>query len=82
MYSNIAYLVARPFSFYRGHGGVVRELDFTLGEVYGANETFVTGTLGGVTPVVRVDGRAIGSATPGPITLRVSEMYLEAIAHG
>jgi branched-chain amino acid aminotransferase len=72
----------RIIDLYRRHGGVVRELDFTLAEVYGASEAFVTGTLGGVTPVVRVDGRAIGSAAPGPITQRVSDMYLEAIAHG
>jgi hypothetical protein len=36
----------------------VRECDFTLAQVYSADEAFVTGTLGGVTPVVRIDGRA------------------------
>jgi branched-chain amino acid aminotransferase len=65
---------------YRAHGGVVREIDFTLAEVYGADEAFVTGTLGGVTPVTRVDGRAIGTGKPGAITHRISERYQEAIA--
>jgi branched-chain amino acid aminotransferase len=64
---------------YRSHGGVVHETDFTLAEVYSADEAFVTGTLGGVTPVTRVDGRMIGTGEPGAITSRISELYQEAI---
>ncbi len=60
---------------------VVRELDFTLGEAYSANEAFVTGTLGGVTPVTRIDGRTIGSGTPGAITRRISDWYQEVIGN-
>ena len=60
---------------WRAAGGVARECDFTLAQVYSADEAFVTGTLGGVTPVTRVDGRAIGSGTPGPVTQRASELY-------
>lgn len=55
--------------------GTVRELDFTLAETYSAQEAFVTGTLGGVTPVVSIDGRRIGDGTPGPLTKRISEIY-------
>ena len=55
--------------------GTVRELDFTLAETYSAQEAFVTGTLGGVTPVVSIDGRRIGDGTPGPLTKRVAEIY-------
>jgi len=66
---------------YRAHGGVVREIDFTLAEVYSAHEAFVTGTLGGVTPVTRIDGRTIGAGVPGAVTRRISEMYQEFIAH-
>jgi branched-chain amino acid aminotransferase len=61
------------------HGMRVRELDFTLAEAYGADEAFVTGTLGGVTPVVRIDGRAIGAGTPGDITRRIGDWYQQAI---
>ena len=64
---------------FRADGGVVRELDFTLSEVYGASEAFVTGTLGGVTPVTRIDGRTIGTGKPGPITKRVGDLYQDAI---
>jgi len=60
-------------------GSVVRELDFTLGEAYGASEAFVTGTLGGVTPVTRIDGRTIGTGTAGEITRRISDWYQKAI---
>ncbi|HRD86304.1 MAG TPA: aminotransferase class IV, partial [Rubrivivax sp.] len=42
---------------WRAAGGTARECDFTLAQVYSADEAFVTGTLGGVTPVSRVDGR-------------------------
>ncbi len=57
-------------------GGVARECDFTLAQVYSADEAFVTGTLGGVTPVTKVDGRAIGSGRPGAQTVRAGELYL------
>lgn len=63
---------------WRGHGKVVRECDFTLAQVYGADEAFVTGTLGGVTPVTRIDGRAIGDGKPGPVTAQASALYLQA----
>jgi len=65
---------------YRQDGGIVREKDFTLAEVYAADEAFATGTLGGVTPVVRVDGRVIGNGRPGPIAIRVGDMYRAASA--
>lgn len=59
----------------RETGGTVRELDYTLAEVYSASEAFATGTLGGITPVVRVDGRNIGDGNPGPVTRRIAELY-------
>ena len=55
--------------------GPVREQDFTLAETYAADEAFVTGTLGGVTPVAAIDGRPIGGGRPGPLTARISEVY-------
>lgn len=61
----------------RGAGCVVRECDFTLAQVYSADEAFVTGTLGGVTPVTKVDGRRIGDGRPGPQTKRAGDLYLQ-----
>ena len=60
---------------WQGSGNVVREKDFTLAEAYSADEAFITGTLGGVTPVVRIDGRTIGSGLPGMVTLEASKAY-------
>ena len=60
---------------WRAAGGVARECDFTLAQVYSADEAFVTGTLGGVTPVMRVDGRVIGDGQPGTHTLGTAELY-------
>jgi branched-chain amino acid aminotransferase len=64
---------------WRAAGGVARECDFTLAQVYSADEAFVTGTLGGVTPVTRIDGRAIADGRPGAVTARASRLYLEAV---
>ena len=58
-------------------GGVARECDFTLAQVYSADEAFVTGTLGGVTPVTKVDGRVIGDGRPGAHTSRAGDLYLQ-----
>jgi branched-chain amino acid aminotransferase len=66
----------------RANGLPARELDFTLAEAYSADEAFVTGTLGGVTPVMRIDARAIGTGAPGPVTARIAGWYQEAIAAG
>jgi branched-chain amino acid aminotransferase len=64
---------------WRAAGGVARECDFTLAQVYSADEAFVTGTLGGVTPVTRVDGRLIGGGAPGPQTRRAGELYRQHV---
>ena len=56
-------------------GIACQQRDFTLAEVYSADEAFVTGTFGGITPVRSIDGKAIGAAVPGPLTTRLSEAY-------
>ncbi len=55
----------------------IRLCDFTLLDVYAAQEAFVTGTFGGITPVRSVDGRAFG--VPGPITERLRQGYAELV---
>lgn len=66
----------------RAAGIAVHEADFTLAEVYSADEAFVTGTLGGVTPVTRIDGRVIGAGVPGPMTDRLRGLYEAAVYPG
>ncbi|MGB5758372.1 MAG: aminotransferase class IV [Acidimicrobiales bacterium] len=56
------------------------ERAYSLTDVYAADEAFVTGTFGGLTPVTSVDGRTIGSdRCPGPMTTRLRELYHDAV---
>lgn len=55
------------------------EKDFSLFDVYGADEAFVTGTFGGLTPVTKIDGRQIGEGTYGKTTKKLSHLYEELI---
>ena len=63
----------------RANGVPVFEKDFSLTDVYSADEAFVTGTFGGLTPVMEVDGRPIGDQPPGALTRRLRELYLAEI---
>lgn len=53
----------------------VFEKDFSLYDVYSADEAFVTGTFGGVAYVSEVDGRVIGNGQIGSLTLRLQNLY-------
>ncbi len=54
---------------------------FSLTDVYGADEAFVTGTFAGLTPVRKVDGRPIsGGDVPGPLTVALRAAYHDAVA--
>ncbi len=53
----------------------IRLGNFTLSDVYNADEAFVTGTFGGVTPVRAIDGRSLPATLPGPMTKRLRERY-------
>jgi len=55
------------------------EKDFSLFDVYGADEAFVTGTFGGLTPVIKIDGRTIGKGVFGDMTKKLSELYNQLI---
>ena len=78
-YTSRASRSANVIEAWTAAGGVARECDFTLAQVYSADEAFVTGTLGGVTPVTKVDGRTIGDGRPGARTIRAGELYLQRV---
>lgn len=63
----------------RENGIHAEERDFSLTETYGAEEAFVTGSFGGVTPVRELDGRIFGGGGPGPVTLRLRALYAKLI---
>lgn len=62
----------------REAGITVLEKDFSLTDVYGADEAFVTGTFAGVTPVREADGRKFDDV-PGTTTERLRALYAEAV---
>jgi branched-chain amino acid aminotransferase len=64
---------------WRQAGNIARECDFTLAQVYSADEAFVTGTLGGVTAVTKIDGRTIGNGKAGKVTTEASDLYLKSV---
>ena len=67
----------------REDGIRVVEKNLSLTEVYTADEMFTTGTMGGLAPVLEVDGRRIGRGARGPLTLRLQRLHLErAFEHG
>ncbi len=55
----------------------VVERPFTIAEAQEADEAFVTSATTFVTPVVEIDGQALGDAAPGPIARRLREIYIE-----
>jgi branched-chain amino acid aminotransferase len=61
-------------------GVPAEEADLPLTRVYNADEALVTGTMGGLVPVLRVDGRTIGTGAPGPVTARLRDAYAELVA--
>ena len=56
------------------------EKNFSLTEVYSAEEAFVTGTFASLAPVRMVDGRTIGDGRPGPMLARLQGLYKELVA--
>ena len=59
-----------------GEAGIAADVgDWSLTDVYTADEAFVTGTMGGITPVIAVDGRRIGAGRAGPVTARLGAAY-------
>jgi branched-chain amino acid aminotransferase len=56
-------------------GMTTAEGDYTLPQLYNAAEVFVTGTMGGLAPVVAVDGRTIGDGSIGPVTKQLTGLY-------
>jgi branched-chain amino acid aminotransferase len=58
-------------------GVATEEGDYTLPQLYNATEAFVTGTMGGLAPVVAVDGRTIGDGASGLVTKDLTARYAD-----
>jgi branched-chain amino acid aminotransferase len=56
------------------------ETDLSLVDIYGAHEMFCTGTMGELAGVIKIDNRQIGDGNVGPMTKRLSDLYLQRTA--
>ncbi len=59
----------------RKHAIPIELGDFPLERAHAADEAFVTGTFGGVTPVCAIDGHRMAAGLPGPVTTRLRGLY-------
>jgi len=59
-----------------------REVRLRTKELYSCDEAFLTNSVIGITPLLRVDGRAIGRARPGPITRLLQGRFAEVSGPG
>jgi branched-chain amino acid aminotransferase len=60
----------------------VEELPINRYDLYTADEMFLTGTAAEIVPVVKLDGRKIGSGAPGPVTKELSQRFRALATRG
>ena len=63
----------------RANGIPAQERNFSLTEVYSADEAFVTGTFAGLVHVHTIDGRRIGAGQSGPMVQNLQALYRELV---
>ena len=56
-------------------GVKVSEPNLTRYDLFNADECFLTGTGAEIMPVIKIDGRVIGTGKPGPVTKRLVTKY-------
>lgn len=66
----------------REMGYPVQERAMTLGDLYTADEVFLTGTGAEIVPVGEIDGRKISQGKVGKVTARISEAYQACVRSG
>lgn len=70
----LAFLAESGFTF--------EEREFTLEEALDAEEAFITSATSLVMPVTTIDGHSIHNGAPGPVTIRLREIYLDHARKG
>jgi len=63
----------------RGENIVLEETELSLADLEAADEVFVSGTIKGVVPVKKVIGLADWSNEPGPVTLKLRDLYYKSV---
>ncbi len=64
------------------HDIKVYQRNFSLTDVYSAQEAFITGTFGVITPVYSIDKKKIGDGGLGPVAVKLREKYFELVKNG
>jgi branched-chain amino acid aminotransferase len=77
LYAGVLYGITRgvTIELARAAGLAVTETNLTRYDLFNAHECFLTGTGAELVPVVKIDGRIIGTGKPGPITKLLVEKY-------
>lgn len=65
-------------SLTKEHSIKVEERLFTLEEALNADEAFMSSATVFVLPIIEIDGKKIGSGKPGPMAIKLRELYVEA----
>ncbi|XP_048225644.1 branched-chain-amino-acid aminotransferase-like protein 1 isoform X2 [Ricinus communis] len=60
---------------------VLEERRISLSEFHTADEAWTTGTMGELSPVVKIDGREVGNGKVGPVTQRLQNAYKKLTEH-
>ncbi len=68
---------AAVLSLVESEGIKLEERPFTLEEAYAATEAFATSASTFVWPVVKIDDHVIGDGVPGPVAVKLREIYIE-----
>ena len=72
---------AAAIEILRDQGYEVVERDIARGELYRADEIFMTGTAAELTPIREVDDLPVGDGTRGPVTTEIQAIFEDAL-HG
>jgi D-alanine transaminase len=72
----------RVFALAASRGIGIVERSISTAEIRTADELFITAATAFVMPIVRVDGAAIGSGSPGAITAQLRADYIASVRHG
>ena len=65
--------------FARDSGIPIEERDIDRSELYIVDEAFFCGTGVQIAPIASIDGRPVGDGIPGPITLKIREMFFDTV---
>jgi branched-chain amino acid aminotransferase len=57
----------------------VKEKEITRGQLYLADEVFLTGTAAEITPIISIDGRKVGTGKVGKITKKMMTAYIDVV---